>query len=119
MMPSPPAAFDALGAAASPASATHGRRARARTVLVRVADRASSVLFSEIVGVKPQGPRLVGVLARLAARARRGADGGSDACVERGGRHGRRRATAPAPREPAVDWLSLPTGGRRRRLCVR
>ena len=101
------AAFDALGAGEPGLRHARTTGSRADRLGPRVADRSSSVLFSRDSGSEVVKDRALSAFSRGWLHGPDAAP--TEAMTVRANAEAsiRRRATATAPREPAVDWLEL------------
>ena len=101
------AAFDALGAGEPGLRHARTTGSRADRLGPRVADRSSSVLFSRDSGSEVVKDRALSAFSRGWLHGPDAAPTEAQTVQRNAEASIRRRATATAPREPAVDWLEL------------
>jgi hypothetical protein len=101
------AAFDALGAGEPGLRHARTTGSRADRLGPRVSDRASSVLFSRDSGSEVVKDRALSAFSRGWLHGPDAAPTEAQTVRANAEASIRRRATATAPREPAVDWLEL------------
>ena len=101
------AAFDALGAGEPGLRQARTTGSRADRLGPRVSDRASSVLFSRDSGSEVVKDRALSAFSRGWLHGPDAAPTEAQTVQMNAEASIRRRATATAPREPAVDWLEL------------